>query len=1114
MPAPGQLSLFSPRQPARAARSGALVVLPDGARVAEHLEALLRERPLVAGRPACTIADLERALIEAAQERGLAPRVAQPAALELAFREGARERTPSGSPYSPIRARAGFAQALRGLSRVLLQGLLPPEELLRLAPELPEPSRSRLGALARVLCGVREELAVAGLAEPGEALRRAVDALAGGLPLPALLAQAAELRFEQVLDWTPLRLELACALAARLGREGAAVRIVLPYLPERGHLADDALGAVLRDLEARGARGPAPELVLEEPAPAPPLVAFASRLFQARRGPGAPEAAIGLRSCASPAAEAREAALRCARLLAEGAAPERIAVVARTLSDAVVDELGAALDRQGLPWRERRGRPASSTAPARLAASLPGLVERGFPREELAALLAAPWLALRAGAERAPPQAVARRLREARARDDRTDGGISARLAALAAQLRAQGAEEPRAAERLERQAVEVDEVRARAQRAIDALCALPARATVAGHAQALRALLEEWGFFRPPSGRIAEGPPGPLERAELEQLARDRAAIEAVEAALEQLARAAAALGRGRQELARAEFGELLAARLADLSLRPGGARGAAIELVELRELPGRAFDHLVFTGLLDGVLPAAPAVDPLLSDEDKRAVNVAARRAVFRAAPDGEALVLPPRQAEEPLLFLLGLLAARRTLLLLWPRADAQGREAARSPFVDEAARALGLPPAELGQAAAPLRPIPLPEACATAEELLARASLEAFAEPAWRISPPLPAAEARALAGMVLHSPLADRFRRVARAALAERERLRAFVGEIAPARFSGQLSGEALALARPVYRCDATAPLSASSLEEAATCPFRSYGHRVLGLEEPDPTGDDLAPSERGTLLHDCLEAFYGRLRAERRLPLRTADEAALLATLDEVARARMERFARLVPLGHRGLWAVRQQELLETLRRVVRADAAAGAEPLEQERRFGPGEEWPPVVLPAPDGSEALLLRGAIDRVDRSSDGLVVLDYKSSSRQSLARQLQTDGWLAPHYQLLLYAAALRARHPAQPVDAGYFSLKDAERTRTVRQAAEKRLDLAALLETDPALRAQARAKDPQQRNLADAAWELVGRLRAGTLPVQPLHCDWCDLKAVCRVVALPESEEET
>ncbi|MBS2026149.1 MAG: PD-(D/E)XK nuclease family protein, partial [Deltaproteobacteria bacterium] len=482
---------------------------------------------------------------------------------------------------------------------------------------------------------------------------------------------------------------------------------------------------------------------------------------------------------------------------------------------------------------------------------------------------------------------------------------------------------------------------------------------------------------------------------------------------------------------------------------------------------------------------------------------------------------LVLPPRTASEPLTFLLALHAAQRSITLLHARTDPAGRELVRSSFADEAARALrDLGVREVTSTA--LQPIPALTSCATAEELLARAALEAFAEPAWRVSRPLPAEDARALAARVLPSPLRPRLLRVARASLAERERLRAFVGDIEPGRFSGQLSGRALALAAPLFRFDAVSPASASRLEDAAHCKFRLFGKRVLGLEEDDEALDDLAAHQRGTLLHGILESVYQRLRERDLLPLQRKDTGEILALLEAISIEQCEAFARTQPVGHRGLWSIRRQEVAQTAREVVLHDLAAGADPLELERKFGPDADWPPVLLPSPGGEESLVVRGAIDRVDRrpaleGRRSLLVLDYKSRSIEGLREQLRPARWTEPDFQLLVYALALRAKHPDVIVDAALYSLKSAEQTLGLREAASKKkppVDLAAILELDPAARARLRQSEPEVRNVADAAWELASALRAGTMPVQPLGCDWCQLKPVCRIVALPEGEEDT
>jgi len=474
-------------------------------------------------------------------------------------------------------------------------------------------------------------------------------------------------------------------------------------------------------------------------------------------------------------------------------------------------------------------------------------------------------------------------------------------------------------------------------------------------------------------------------------------------------------------------------------------------VQLVELRELWGRSFAHLLVTGLVDGVLPARPAPDALLSDEEKRAVSRAARRPVFR---DRTGL-------DERLLFHLALASARNSAALLWPRADAKGRELLRSPFADEAARALGKDPEGVALASIPAAPD-----CAGASDLLARAALDAFAEPAFRVTPPAQAEAARVLAGAVAASSLGARFRRIARAAQAERERVRAFVGEIAPGRFSGQLSGAALEIARARFAFGPQAPASARQLEDHALCGFRTLGRRLLHLAADEEDDEELGAKERGTLLHRCLERFYRR------------GQPGDVQLLREVARETMDAFAAEEYVGHRALWELKRERMLEELTAVVEAEPDAA--PVELERRFGFAEDsWPALRI------GDVHLRGAIDRIDRLPDGtLRVIDYKSGRIKPLRDKLQEA--LQPQFQLSIYAAAVLQQMPGARVEAVYLSVRDAQQTRPLP-------DVQALL---PA-----------------AVHERVEKMRAGFFPVRPLSCDGCELLPACRLVALPTDPDE-
>src|SRR6267378_3915236 len=1007
-----------------------IAVLPDAARVEERLARLTRQRGFVAGKVACSLAELERGLVREAQQAGTCPQVASPFALQLALREAARNHSPG--PYFAIRNHAGYARALGDLLSALTHGLLPPLELTSLdAPE-------RAVVLGRTLLAARQALDRAGLADPHLALCLAIEHVERGGALPAHVAAAAELEFDAVIDWTPLRLRLAITLANRM-----RVRIRLPWSAGRAELTE-ALEPTLRALERLGE--PAPELELYDPAEASPALApFLRRLFSPEGS--AVDGPVELVSCASPAAE----------------------------------ELAAAFDRAGVPWRERRGKPALAAAPVRLALALLDLVEEDFPREPLIDLLCSRLLSLRGTPEpgtpsdgvpknlpeNLPPQALARVLREAHVRDDASEGGYAAALSSLAQRLGRKG-----------RAAAHVDETARRVQRMIASLRRLPAHGTLREHGAALLEVLASWGLWRQIRAPEPFGTGPRLERAAATALARDQAASGTLEQVCAGLARAAGQLGESR--LTRAEFGQVLSEALAEASLAPGGARGGAVQLLELRELAGRSFEHLFAVGLVDGELPARPSVDPLLSDEERRAVNRAARRPVFRlAAEAGDASLLPPRQAEEPLLFHLALCAARTSATLLWPRADAQGRELLRSPFADEAQRALGKEPGQL-----PLAAIPEARECADLSALLARAALDAFADPAWRVTPPGDPADARRLAAALARSPAGDRWRRIARAVAAERERVRAFVGEIPPGRFSGQLSGEALQSAAATFAFGPGAPISAHQLEDHATCGFRTLGKRLLRIEVDDRDDAELGARERGTLLHRCLERFFRRLRQEDRLPLRGLPEE--IATLQQVAGEEMDAFALEEHVGHRALWELKRAELLESLAAVIESDQEAL--PIELERRFGfdDPESWPALRI------GDVHVRGIVDRIDRLPDGtLLVLDYKSGRVASLAPRLKPEAMLAPEFQLALYAELLRQREPSARVDAAYLSLKDAQLTRTLRE----------------------NGVDPDALPLAQGVQERVARMRAGRFEVRPLTCDYCDLKPVCRLVALPTDPDE-
>ena len=155
------------------------------------------------------------------------------------------------------------------------------------------------------------------------------------------------------------------------------------------------------------------------------------------------------------------------------------------------------------------------------------------------------------------------------------------------------------------------------------------------------------------------------------------------------------------------------------------------------------------------------------------------------------------------------------------------------------------------------------------------------------------------------------------------------------------------------------------LSVTQIETLIRDPYAVYAAEVLKLRPLDPLGRPPDARDRGTLLHDVMEAFA---EATRDWPAPAADalEAALRAAADRV-------LARTPWPARRRLWRAR-------LHRAARWFAEAEAERREQ-GRIEALETRGRLDLILPGGPFALTARA--DRIDRLSDGrLALYDYKT------------------------------------------------------------------------------------------------------------------------------------
>jgi ATP-dependent helicase/DNAse subunit B len=192
-------------------------------------------------------------------------------------------------------------------------------------------------------------------------------------------------------------------------------------------------------------------------------------------------------------------------------------------------------------------------------------------------------------------------------------------------------------------------------------------------------------------------------------------------------------------------------------------------------------------------------------------------------------------------------------------------------------------------------------------------------------------------------------------------------------------------------------------------------------------------------------------------------------AAILAVLEDAFReAENDDKVRLPDYDN---WELQADEHLKTIRRSVESKAFIG----EGDRIIAAEKEFRTTW-------RGLVIRGTIDRVDETPDGLVAIDYKTSSVAPKGAK-DEDGNLKLDVQIPIYASvALSELYPDKVVgQSKYYSLTKGKNLTAARDNA-----------TDGVVRLIDRLKQ---------------RLAAGAFPIDPDRkndaCKYCEFDSVCR-----------
>lgn len=266
--------------------------------------------------------------------------------------------------------------------------------------------------------------------------------------------------------------------------------------------------------------------------------------------------------------------------------------------------------------------------------------------------------------------------------------------------------------------------------------------------------------------------------------------------------------------------------------------------------------------------------------------------------------------------------------------------------------------------------------------------------------------------------------------------------------------------------PIGKTDCPAPavgsamvpqtISASGYSSLLACPYQYYAARILGLAPLDEAEKILEKADYGTYLHKILYLFHGRHPKITGFA-QAGDELERLS--DEVFRDAVEADY----LSHG--WALRWKAMIPQYLAWQEKREMAGwkIEKIEEDRSLD---------IPL-RGGKKLALRGRLDRVDSSSEGFAVIDYKTQSAGILREKVADPG---EEVQLAVYALLL-----GEPIAEATFLGLDGE----VKEFSQQ----------------ETGASENRER-LA----EIFDELHAGAkLPAQGVEkvCSYCDMRGLCR-----------
>lgn len=986
-----------------------------------------------------------------------------------------------GGSLEPAMTRAGFNAALLSFFDELGAGLVSPEGLASVRGYAP----SKEDEIAGLYESYRLRLSERGFVDEGVLRQRLIEALADGAAFETpILRRAAAVVLRDIYQFTPYRFELFRLIAKKI-----PVTIVVPLPDERAK----AFGFIVSNIEKFESLAEAEgglSILYEEPYGGP-LEPLRGRIFSLAPGPapGGEELgeAVEMLRLSSRYREIEEIGARIISLREEtGARWGDFGLVLRDVRPygPMVEDI---FRRYRIPYRMRRGLSLGQSPASRAFFSLFEAIAADFERESVLRVLSSPYFGR---FEKLDIDAARGLFLKAGI----MDGSSRKWRAAL---KNVPGKDRPAGSAKIVAETIGL----------IRKLESFSGMRRPADFFAALKDILEFLDFG--PGGAV-EGPMSETARF------RDNSSLALLRDIITGAARSVESLGaRG----SGAGFDGLRGLLETQVDARDIPDQAAADEnrvaVLGAHDAVGASFRFLFIGGLIEGEFPRRIETGSILNDMEKEKFNQAW---AAKAAEDDPGAVKGRRVfdkaadkwREESLLFFQTLKTAKERVTLTYSQMELDGSLLMRSQFMDDVLDVLA-PGALWKDREALVKEGPKLAIQKSYEELIdpeekkTRLLMELFRGGLGEDE------MEKMIAGAAAGRAAWGRFVRLLGLSAMERGR-DAFFHETVPSMKRGMISPHngllagAEDLVKRVKLENEKGRHSPTDLEKLGQCPFRYFAGRLLKLEpaaEPEP---QLDARRTGSLQHEILEDFYGRLiekgEAER------LDGPMMTRRMEESARRVFEKYEKQGKQGDPAVWRTQKERTLIQLAIAVKKEveerSESGFVPAAVEARFDLPEFYegsnPPLKIKGKDGVDRLLV-GSIDRIDvnKEKKEVRVIDYKLGANTTRYRKLvRRENMGKTSFQL-----------PAYMLLARNYVLGSGLLDEVRRLHGGYRL-LGAVKKRDVLIRsADAGAEE-------DAGFEtaLLGAMElaeGGVYPPDPESCDYCDFPSLCRLIAAPGAE---